>query len=43
MEKRYNEVDSLRGLAASTVVLGHLADLSLRWGFRQAGSAGGIL
>ncbi|HUY81102.1 MAG TPA: acyltransferase [Acidobacteriaceae bacterium] len=26
MGKRYNELDSLRGLAASTVVLGHLAD-----------------
>lgn len=26
-EKRYNELDSLRGLAASTVVLGHLAEL----------------
>ncbi|HTW45841.1 MAG TPA: acyltransferase [Acidobacteriaceae bacterium] len=28
MEKRYNELDSLRGLAASTVVLGHLALLA---------------
>jgi peptidoglycan/LPS O-acetylase OafA/YrhL len=28
MEKRYNELDSLRGLAASTVVLGHLAEFT---------------
>lgn len=32
MEKRYNELDSLRGLAASTVVLGHLALLSFAAG-----------
>jgi peptidoglycan/LPS O-acetylase OafA/YrhL len=32
MEKRYNELDSLRGLAASTVVLGHLADLVFQVG-----------